>query len=48
VLDPDQAHGIFGYAQRRQFLFDRMIQPAPPPLRLPFNVQIVGYPPLFP
>ena len=48
VLDPDQGHGQFGFDLWREFLFDRMIQPPAPILRLPFNVQIVGYPPLFP
>jgi acetyl esterase/lipase len=48
VLDPDQAHGQFGYELWRDFLYDRMIQPPAPILRLPLNIQIVGYPPLFP
>jgi predicted esterase len=48
LLDPDQAHPQFGFDQWRAFLYERMVQPAPPLLRLPFNIQIVGYPPLFP
>ena len=48
VLDPDQEHGQFGYDRWREFLYDRMIAPPAPILRLPFKIQVVGYPPLFP
>jgi predicted esterase len=48
LLDPDQGHGQFGFDLWREFLYERMIAPPAPVLRLPFNVKIVGYPPLFP
>jgi dienelactone hydrolase len=40
VLDPDQDHGIFGYAQWREFLYRRMIQT--PVLSAPTNLQVVA------
>lgn len=48
VLDPDQDHGQFGYDLWREFLYERMVAPPPPTLRLPFKIKIVGFPPLFP
>ncbi len=46
VLDPDQAHGVFGYGHWRSFLYRRMI--APSPAELPLHVELAGFPPLFP
>jgi dienelactone hydrolase len=40
VLDPDQKHPQFGYAQWREFLYRRMIQK--PVFSLPTSVSIVG------
>jgi dienelactone hydrolase len=38
VLDPDQDHGVFGYAYWREFLYRRMVQK--PVLSAPTNVQL--------